>query len=336
MTPAAIAADSGRATDGAAATADRAVQARGLVKRYPGGVTAVDGIDLDIAPDTLFALLGPNGAGKTTTVSILTTLTPPTEGSATVAGCDVVGDPGAVRSRIGVTFQETVLDDDLTGRQALDFHGRLYGVARAERRRRISELLELVELEEAADRRVKTYSGGMKRRLELARGLVTRPQVLFLDEPTLGVDPQNRVAIIDHVLQLRREQGLTVILTTHYLDEAERAADRVAIIDRGRIVVEDTSAALIAAMGADTLYVRGSGDVAAFRASLAGLDWVQKSATSGDDGLVQLGVDSGDRRLVEVIRRAADAGFDVAEVSVAKPTLGDVFLRHTGRRLRDR
>jgi ABC-2 type transport system ATP-binding protein len=339
MTLAAIATDDGGTTVVDVHAAERAVRARGLVKRYPGGVTAVDGVDLDIEPDTLFALLGPNGAGKTTTVSMLSTLALPTEGDATVAGCDVVREPAAVRARIGVTFQETVLDDDLTGRQALDFHGRLYGVARADRRRRIAELLELVELEEAADRRVKTYSGGMKRRLELARGLVTRPQVLFLDEPTLGVDPQNRVAIIEHVLRLRREEGLTVILTTHYLDEAERAADRVAIIDRGRIVVEDAPAALIADMGADTLYVRGSGDAAAFRAALTGLDWVQGSATGGDgdgEGLVQLGVDSGDRRLVEVIQRAADAGFDVAEVSVAKPTLGDVFLRHTGRALRDR
>ena len=188
---------------------DLAIEARGLVKRYNEEVLAVDGADLSIQANTIYALLGPNGAGKTTTISVLTTLLEPTGGSAQVMGLDVVKEAGKVRERVGVTFQEMVLDDELTGRQVMDYHGRLYRMGKAERKTKNEELLALVELEEAAERKAKTYSGGMKRRLELARALMTTPEVLFLDEPTLGLDPQTRARIWDYLRALKEEGGMT-------------------------------------------------------------------------------------------------------------------------------
>jgi ABC-2 type transport system ATP-binding protein len=237
-----------------------AIEARGLVKRYSEGVLAIDGVDLSIPANTIYTLLGPNGAGKTTTISMLTTLIKPTAGSAQVAGFDVVCQASDVRRRIGVTFQETVLDVELTGRQVLDYHGRLYGQSKTERQSKITELLALVELAEAADRRVNTYSGGMKRRLELARGLMTEPAVLFLDEPTLGLDPQNRVGIWDYIRNLKEQRGMTLLLTTHYMDEAEKLADQIGIIDHGRIVIAGTPPELIDQMGADVIHIEGQGD----------------------------------------------------------------------------
>lgn len=309
-----------------------AIETGGLVKHY-GEVVAVDGVDLTIQRNTIYALLGPNGAGKTTTISILTTLIEPTAGEAWVEGLDVLRQAAQVRRRIGVTFQSTVLDDDLTGRQTLDYHGQLYGQKRAQRRAKIDELLNLVDLEEAADRRVKTYSGGMKRRLELARGLMTEPQVLFLDEPTLGLDPQNRARIWEYILALKEQHGLTILLTTHYMEEAEELADRVGIIDRGRIVVEGTPEALIADMGADVIHIAGQGNGAAFGQHLAVLPFVEH--VSVGDELLQVGVDAGDRRLAELVTMAADNDFRIETISVTKPSLGDVFLQYTGRQLRD-
>lgn len=313
---------------------DLAIEAQGLVKRYDKEVLAVDGVDLSIPANTIYALLGPNGAGKTTTISMLTTLIEPTAGSAKVAGFDVVRQAGDVRRRIGVTFQETVLDDDLTGRQTLDYHGRLYAQSKAERQAKIAELLSLVELEEAADRRINTYSGGMKRRLELARGLMTEPEVLFLDEPTLGLDPQNRVKVWDYVRGRKEKRGMTLLLTTHYMDEAEQLADRVGIIDHGRIVVEGTPRELIDLMGADVIHIQGQGGCDEFGQRVQALSFVQ-SVTTGDC-LIQIGVDSGNRRLAAVITLATDNGLHIEDISVAKPSLGDVFLQYTGRQLRDK
>lgn len=210
----------------------------------------MDGLNLKIASGLTYALLGPNGAGKTTTISMLTTLLEPTSGRATVSGFDVQRQADKVRQQIGVTFQEIVLDPDLTGRQVLDVHGRLYRQGKAERGDKIEELTSLVELKEALDRTVKTYSGGMKRRLELARGLMTELQILFLDEPTQSLDPQNRTAIWTYLHQLREQTGLTILLTTHYMEETEALADRVGIIDRGRLVIEGSPADLIEEMGA--------------------------------------------------------------------------------------
>lgn len=309
-----------------------AVEARGLTRRYDD-LLAVDNLDLTIPPATIYALLGPNGAGKTTTISMLTTLLQPTSGTARVAGYDITEQPGEVRRHIGVTFQEIVLDKELTGREVLDYHGRLYGMPRAKRGQRIDELLSLVELEDAADRKVKTYSGGMKRRLELARGLVTNPQVLFLDEPTQGLDPQNRTRVWDYLRGLRGANGMTLLLTTHYMDEAEALADTVGILDNGQLVIEGTPEGLVEQMGADVIRVQGSGNTPEFVEKVRGYDGVQNVHTA--NGTVQLGVDDGNRRLAGVVMVAGEAGYHIEDISVARPSLGDVFLRYTGRALRD-
>ena len=311
-----------------------AIEARELTKRYDEEVLAVDGVDLAVATNSIYALLGPNGAGKTTMVSMLTTLIKPTAGTANIAGFDVREEAGEVRSRIGVTFQEIVLDPDLTGRESLDFHGRLYELPKSQREEKIGELLQLVELEDAADRRTNTYSGGMKRRLELARGLMTEPEVLFLDEPTQGLDPQNRANIWEYIRNLLANTNITLLLTTHYMDEAEALADRVGIIDHGRMVVEDTPRALINQMGADVFHVEGSGDQAAFAAAVEDLPFVQYVDTV--DSLLQIGVGEGSGRLVELVTKSQATGFHIEDISLTKPTLGDVFLKYTGRQLRDK
>jgi ABC-2 type transport system ATP-binding protein len=319
---------------------DPVISVRGLIKRYPspgsrrgGEVTALDGIDLDVASGSIYALLGPNGAGKTTTINILTTLAQPSAGVASVAGYDVVQQADQVRKRIGVTFQDLVLDPDLTGRQVLDIHGRLYGQPRAPRRQKIAELVDLVQLGGAIDRLVKTYSGGMQRRLELARGLITDPQVLFLDEPTQGLDPQNRATIWDYIRMLKRERGLTLLLTTHYMEEAEALADTVGIIDHGRKVAEGAPAALVAELGADLIRIAGHGDKAHLIAQLRQLPFVDRVNPS--EHAIEVGVDSGSRRLAEIVARASGNGFVIEDVSIARPSLGDVFLKYTGRALRD-
>ncbi len=319
-----------------------AIETQGLEKRYSMAdgqeVHAVRGIDLRVAQGEIYALLGPNGAGKTTTLSILTTLLLPSQGWARVAGFDVVTHPAQVRRRIGVTFQEVVLDQELTSRQILDFHGRLYGLATAERHRRIAELAALVELSHVLDRRSGTFSGGMKRRLELARGLMTAPEVLFLDEPTQGLDPQNRAHIWDYVRRLRAEQGLTLVLTTHYIEEAEALADRVGIIDQGRLAAEGTPDELIGQMGADMIHILAVGDPAAFLAQVQALPFVTRADhhAQGDElWQLQLGVDQGSRRLATLVAQALESGLQIREVSVARPSLGDVFLAYTGRQLRE-
>lgn len=314
--------------------ATAAIEAQGLVKRY-GEVIAVAGVDLAIAPNSIYALLGPNGAGKTTTISILTTLIPPSEGSARVAGYDVLRQPEQVRSRIGVTFQDIVLDLDLTGRQVLNIHGQLYRLSKLERQKRIAQLVELVQLEDAIDRRVKTYSGGMKRRLELARGLLTDPEVLFLDEPTQGLDPQNRVGIWNYIRELNRDRGMTLLMTTHYMEEAEALAHTVGIIDHGKMVAEGTPQNLIAALGADVIRVHGRGDRHHFITQLGMLPFVERVQMDDQTGLVQVYVDNGNRRLVEIVQAASGNGFSVEDIAVTQPTLGDVFLQYTGHAFRD-
>jgi len=310
-----------------------AIEASGLVKRYGDDITAIEEVDLQVQANTIYALLGPNGAGKTSTISVLTTLIEPTAGSAKVAGFDVIRQAGEVRRRIGVTFQEMVLDADLTGRQALDYHGKLYRLKVKQRQDKITDLLGLVELEEAADRKIKTYSGGMKRRLELARGLMTSPEVLFLDEPTTGLDPQNRANIWDYIKNLKERSGLTLLLTTHYMDEAEALADQVSIIDHGRIVVEGTPRELIDQMGSDSIRITGQGDSTRYIEKIQSLPYVQ--AVDSSEGLIQIGVDSGNKRLAEIVSLAQGNGFTIEDISLTKPSLGDVFIKYTGRQLRD-
>jgi ABC-2 type transport system ATP-binding protein len=328
-------------------TASNMIQAKALTKEYrtAGGetVVALRGVDLTVRAGEIYALLGPNGAGKTTLISILTTLLLPTTGTATVAGYDVVHESADVRRHIGITFQEVVLDQALTGRYLLDFHGQLYGQAAAQRSAAIEELAALVELTEVLDREAKSYSGGMKRRLELARGLMTRPKLLFLDEPTQGLDPHNREGIWRYIRRLRDEMGITVLLTTHYMDEAEQLADRVGIIDHGQMITEGTPASLVSALGADVVALRGEGDLAAFVAALQSEEFVanvthtSESATDEPEPYrqVQVGVDRGDRRLVAVLNIATAHNFRVHSATVTRPTLGQVFLAHTGYALRE-
>ena len=310
-----------------------AIEARGLVKRFGEDILAVDGVDLAIASNSIYALLGPNGAGKTTTINMLTTLLEPTEGTANVAGFDIVEQANDVRSSIGVTFQETTLDNELTGVQTLNYHARLYGMSKDQRQTKIAELLALVELEDAANRAISTYSGGMKRRLELIRGLMTDPKVLFLDEPTLGLDPQSRARIGDYIVELKEDRGMSVLLTTHYMDEAEQLADKVAIIDHGKILIEGTPSELVDQMGADVITIAGQGNKDGFIEKVNDLSCCETITTG--NGIIQVGVDSGSRRLVEIISLANETGFTVEDISVAKPSLGDVFLKYTGRQFRD-
>jgi ABC-2 type transport system ATP-binding protein len=282
----------------------------------------------------LFGLLGPNGAGKTTIINMLITLLPPTSGRATVAGFDIAREKDEVRRHIGIVFQEPALDKDLTGRENLDFHGMMYGIPRAERGRRIAEVLELVELTERAGVLVQNYSGGMKRRLEIARGLIHHPSVLFLDEPTLGLDAQTRRRIWEYIRRMNREEGVTIILTTHYMEEADYLAGRVAIIDRGKIVAQGTPQNLKDTLGGDviTLEVDDGGD--RFIPLLGGIPWVKGAKER--NGEISITVEMGERRVPELVSLANEHGIRVASVLLRKPSLEDVFIQFTGRTIRER
>jgi ABC-2 type transport system ATP-binding protein len=303
-----------------------AIAVRGLVKRY-GEVEAVRGIDFEVVPGETFGFLGPNGAGKSTTINVLCTLVRPTAGEARVAGFDVVTERLAVRRSIGLVFQDTTLDSYLTAAENLRFHAELYGLSRAGLARRIDDVLELVGLSERRDGLVLTFSGGMKRRLEIARGLLHAPRVLFLDEPTLGLDPQTRASIWEYVDALRRREQMTIFLTTHYMDEAEHC-DRIAIIDEGRIATIGTPAELKAAVGADSVRI-STGDDAAAIASLRERFGIDASRRNGE---VSFQVAEGERF---VPRLFAELGVEIGSVSVARPSLDDVFMSWTGRTIRD-
>jgi ABC-2 type transport system ATP-binding protein len=310
----------------------KAIEAEGLRKEFPGGVVAVDGIDLDVREGEIFGFLGPNGAGKTTTVRMLTTLLRPTAGRARVAGFDVASQQNDVRRSIGVALQEAGLDGMATGREFLQLQTRLFGIDPAEARRRTAELLELVGLTDAADRYVKTYSGGMKRRLDLASALVHGPRLLFLDEPTEGLDPASRQTVWQEVSRLNREFGVTVFLTTHYLEEADRLADRLAIIDRGRIVTQGSPAGLKASISGDVVTVAVNRERVADAASaLRQLDGVRE--IQQDEAGLTLFVNDGTGVVAGVIRVLDSAAIRVDSVSISQPTLDEVFLRATGSRL---
>jgi len=309
---------------------DNGIEVRGLVRDFKGGVRAVDGIDLSVAPGEIYGFLGPNGAGKSTTVLVLTTLLPPTSGTATVAGLDVAKQGPEVRRAIGASLQESALDPFLTGREHMRLQSSLHGIDRAETERRGTELLARVGLTNAADRKVGGYSGGMKRRLDLALALVHRPRLLFLDEPTTGLDPQSRAALWEEVRRLAGE-GVTVFLTTQYLEEADVLADRVGIIDKGKIVAEGTPAELKAAIGRPSVEAipHNPGDTARLREVLHRFG--EEAAASPKGVAARLPEGVGD--LAEIVRAIDAEGIEIADLRLHTPTLDDVFLAKTGRSL---
>ncbi|MGN6475566.1 MAG: ABC transporter ATP-binding protein [Mycobacteriales bacterium] len=302
-----------------------AVTVRGLVKRY-GPIEAVRGIDLDVTPGEVFGFLGPNGAGKSTTIKMLCTLVRPTAGAAQVASLDVITQRTAVRRHIGLVFQETTLDEYLTAEQNLNFHAAIYGMPRRSVGPRVDAVLDLVGLAERKTSPVRTYSGGMKRRLEIARGLLHSPRVLFLDEPTIGLDPESRQVLWQYVDRLRRQEDITVFLTTHYMDEAERC-DRIAIINHGTIVALGTPAELKAGVGDDRVRIvtADNADSAKKIANKLGIE----AAPDGEALLVT--VPDGEK----FVPKLFDIGVSVQSVSISRPTLDDVFMAHAGRRIGD-
>ncbi|MEW2086516.1 ATP-binding cassette domain-containing protein [Streptomyces sp. NPDC005283] len=309
-----------------------AVEARQLIKTYPGDVTALSGMDLTVRTGTVFGLLGPNGAGKSTTVKILTTLARPDSGTAVVAGHDVLRHPGRVRRAIGVVAQKSGADPVATGRENLLLQGRLYGLKGAALGRRVDELLARFDLTGAAKRQVKGYSGGMQRRLDVALGLVHRPEVLFLDEPTTGLDPESRTAMWEEISRLAGEEGLTILLTTHYLEEADRLAGRIAIVDRGRVVVEGTPDELKGELRGDAVHLelRADGDRAVLGEAIAALPGIHDVLVDGRR--VSVRADDGAAAVPLLLAALERTGAAVAAATVARPSLDDVYLRYAGRR----
>jgi ABC-2 type transport system ATP-binding protein len=308
------------------------IEAQGLRKEFPGGVLAVAGIDLDIHEGEIFGFLGPNGAGKTTTLRMLTTLLRPTAGRATVAGFDLYRQTHEIRRSIGVALQEAGLDVMATGSELLELQAQLFGMSRPQAKRRAAELLELLGLVDAAERQIKTYSGGMKRRLDLASALVHGPRLLFLDEPTEGLDPASRQAVWQEISRLNRQLGVTVFLTTHYLEEADHLADRLAIIDQGRIVAEGTPTSLKASIGSGVVTVATKRErLVDARTVLGELEGLSELRV--DDTGLTLFVNDGNGVVANVVRMLDSAGIPVGSVAVSQPTLDEVFLRATGSRL---
>jgi ABC-2 type transport system ATP-binding protein len=303
-----------------------AISVSALTKKY-GEIDAVRGIDFEVAAGETFGFLGPNGAGKSTTIKILCTLADPTSGSARVADHDVVRERDTVRRNIGLVFQDPTLDSYLTGEQNLRFHAELYGVPKAAFAPRLRQVLEMVGLWERRASVVATYSGGMQRRLEIARGLLHAPRVLFLDEPTVGLDPQTRVSIWEYINELKQREDITIFLTTHYMDEAENC-DRIAIIDHGQIVAIDTPEALKASIGKDRVQISTADDQAAIRA----LDEEFGIDASVHENLVTFSVESGEHFVPELFARLPVA---IKSVSVSRPSLDDVFMSYTGKTIRD-
>lgn len=305
-----------------------AIVTDGLTKKF-GDLTAVDGISIEIKKGELFGLLGPNGAGKTTLISMLCTMLRPTEGRGLVSGHDIVSDPDGVRNSIGIVFQDPSLDEHLTGRENLDFHGRMYGMKDG-RRECIEEVLALVELSERADSLVKTYSGGMRRRLELARGLMHHPDVLFLDEPTIGLDPQTRWHIWKYIKELK-VKGVTIIITTHYMDEADYLCDRVAIIDHGRIIALDTPDRLKGLVAGDVITIESS-DTEKLVEVLKVENWAGEMKIM--NGVLKLNVKCGETQIPKIVELANKNGVTVDFVGLRKPTLEDIFIQLTGKGIR--
>jgi ABC-2 type transport system ATP-binding protein len=308
-------------------TSDFAIEAEGLRKSYKD-VRALDGVDLRAPAGTVLGLLGPNGAGKTTAVRILTTLLPPDGGSARVAGLDVVREAARLRTQIGLAGQYAAVDENLTGAENLEMVGRLYHLPNGQPRARAAELLERFDLSAAADRLVRTYSGGMRRRLDLAAALVARPPVLFLDEPTTGLDPRSRIALWE-TIEGRVADGTTVLLTTQYLDEADRLADRISVIDSGRVIAEGSSDELKDQVGGERLDVKLESDADA-EAAIAALEPIAAERPALADGFLRMPVRERKGAIAEAVRRLNDADVGIDDVAMRRPTLDDVFLTLTG------
>lgn len=303
------------------------VVVEGLVKKY-GDLEAVRGIDFRIRKGEVFGLLGPNGAGKTTTIHVISTLLKPTSGRVLVAGHDVVREAPEVRKKIGIVFQDPSLDTALTAYENMYIHGLLYGLGGDGLRERIRELLEFVELQEHAGRLVRNFSGGMRRRLEVARALLHSPELLILDEPTIGLDPHTRAKIWDYIREVQRREGMTILLTTHYMDEAEELCDRIAIMDHGKIIAEGTAEELKGMIGSDVI-------IAKFDRQACFTDPPIRECRELPDGRAEMVVENAARALPQIFELAREAGLRVVEVSYRRPTLNEVFLHLTGRELRD-
>ena len=306
------------------------ISVSGLRKVYTGGLEAVKGISFDVAAGEIFGLLGPNGAGKTTTVGVLTTTIRPSAGAVIVAGHDVARDPLAVRRTTGVVFQDSVLDNDFSGMENLQLHARLWRVPAAEARERIASLLEVMDLTARARDSVRTYSGGMRRRLEIARALLARPRVLFLDEPTVGLDPTVRGSIWNIIRQLRDLDQVTIVLTTHYLEEAEAVCDRVGIVNEGRIIALDTPRALLESLGGEVLELQVDGDPQEAVSALLSLETGEPQVIGRT---VTVPLRNGSQDTGAIIEAVRHAGVSLAAVAVRRSTLNDVFMRLTGARL---
>ncbi len=309
----------------------QAITTTNLTKKFET-LTAVDHVSFEVQQGEIFGLLGPNGAGKTTIIKMLSTLTTQTEGDAAVWGHSIGSARDDVRRSIGIVFQDPAVDDSLTGRENLDFHARMYGMKKGLRLSRIREVLALVGLEDKADLLLKKYSGGMKRRLEIARGLMHYPRVLFLDEPTLGLDPQTRRHIWDYIKMLNEREKVTIILTTHYMEEADSLCSRIGIIDHGKILVVDTPIALKNAMGNDLLTI-ASPDPEGLLTALQDQEWVKKIQRFDDQLLV--GAQQAEEKIPMAVHVAQNLGIAITSISLRKPTLEDVFLHYTGKKMRD-
>jgi len=308
-----------------------AIQVENLTKSFDGFV-AVDNISFSINSSEIFGLLGPNGAGKSTTMAMLSTMLKPTSGSASVNNFDILKHEDDVRKSIGIVFQDPSLDEELTAYENMDFHGRLYRVPKKVRQKKIIELLKLVELEKKKDNLVKTFSGGMRRRLEIARGLLHEPKVLFLDEPTLGLDAQTRNRLWEYIEKLSKEKGITIILTTHYMEEADRLCDRVAIIDQGKIIALDTPEKLKEGIGGDVITIESpNGD--RLYSKINTLSWVNYAEPH--DGHVTISLQNAEKHVAEIVNLASGDGIAIDSISIHKPTLEDVFLHFTGRAIRE-
>ena len=307
-----------------------ALHIQNLTRRF-NNLVAVDNISFDIDKGEIFGLLGPNGAGKTTTLSMLATMLVPSSGSASVNGIDIAQDPDGVRKSIGIVFQDQSLDEELTAWENMDFHGRLYRIPAETRKQRITELLTLVELENRKDDIVKTFSGGMRRRLEIARGLLHHPSVLFLDEPTLGLDPQTRNHLWTYIATLAEEKGITIILTTHYMEEADRLCNRIAIIDHGKIIAIDTPENLKNGLGGDIVTIRTSNPAGAVEALKE--PWIVRVETHNDEVIVSL--KNADQFISSIVTLLTSRQIPISSISIHKPTLEDVFLSFTGTTIRE-